>query len=126
MCIVCQFIYISLETKKNMAERKMRLMKGEIREPLSPLSSNHAAARTPKARHSSVRTPGAKTPVSKKSHGATSNQDGCSYDRFIPNRALMDAQVCYAFIYSIYVNCSLKITCKGGFINNYRIYLAID
>ena len=75
-----------------MADRKMTLMKGEIREPLSPISSSRAAARTPsrKIRPTTNRTPGAKTPSSKKP-GVSS--DGCSYDRFIPNRSLMDPQV---------------------------------
>lgn len=79
-----------------MADRKMALMKGEIREPLSPISANKATARTPHkrtaSRNATARTPGNKTPNIKKSGAGT---EGSMYDRFIPNRSLMNVQVSY-------------------------------
>lgn len=76
-----------------MADRKMALMKGEIREPLSPISANKATARTPHkrtaSRNATARTPGNKTPNIKKSGAGT---EGSMYDRFIPNRSLMNVQ----------------------------------
>lgn len=81
-----------------MAERKNQLMKGAYREPLSPISLNQASSRTPHKKQNvscvtktpSVKTPSAKTP-SKKLITSSNNEGG--YDRFIPNRALMNKEV---------------------------------
>jgi len=76
-----------------MADRKKLLMKGgSYREPLSPISSNKAATRTPRRNHKQTacaKTPSAKTPSAKAKEGSTSGE-GITYDRFIPNRAMMD------------------------------------
>lgn len=75
-----------------MAERTNALKKGEVREPLSPISLNHASTRTPNKRrnHSmiSAKTETSKTPLKK----VGGNTDGV-YDRFIPNRSLMNNEL---------------------------------
>lgn len=82
-----------------MAERKNQLMKGgTFREPLSPISLNQASTRTPgKKRNNSciTKTPSGKTPskTPNKKSVTSSVSEGTGYDRFIPNRALMNKEV---------------------------------
>jgi len=79
-----------------MAERKSMLQKGEYREPLSPISLSQAASRTPmrkKTSNMTAKTPTAKTPLAKtpgKKGTSISSSSTSDYDRFIPNRALMN------------------------------------
>jgi len=82
-----------------MAERKYQLMKGgTFREPLSPISLNQASTRTPgKKRNTSciTKTPSGKTPskTPNKKSVTSSVSEGTGYDRFIPNRALMNKEL---------------------------------
>ena len=82
-----------------MAERKSMLQKGEYREPLSPISLSQAASRTPmrkKTTNLTAKTPTAKTPSAKTPGKKGSSLGGSStsdYDRYIPNRALMNNKV---------------------------------
>eukprot|EP00111_Clytia_hemisphaerica_P017859 TCONS_00052819-protein len=78
-----------------MAERKSMLQKGGYREPLSPISLSQAASRTPmrkKTSNMTAKTPTAKTPLAKTpgKKGTSISSSSSDYDRFIPNRALMN------------------------------------
>jgi len=107
-----------------MAERKSLLRKGEVREPLSPISQNQASTRTPrkkKSTNNTVKTPSGKTPNVKSL--SLSNTDGISYDRFIPNRALMNNEVStsdkyYFFLENFFYECRIwRTLTKETFIN---------
>lgn len=83
-----------------MADRKKMLMcKDTTREPLSPISSNRPPTVTPRRvkPHSAIsKTPSAKTPKTKD----LGSNDGVTYDRFIPNRNMMDKEVSVFFTVS--------------------------
>ena len=110
-----------------MTDRKMTL-KGEVREPLSPISAARASARSPSRARSVSKHP--KTPGScKKPVGKTENY---GYDRFIPNRNIMDNDVSdyilylNAFVYDnnilflvVWAYAHLKILACGGVCMHY-------
>lgn len=70
-----------------MADRKMAVMKGDVREPLSPISAARASARTPARANAIPRK--SQTPGSGIKKGSGKNENH-AYDRFIPNRKMMD------------------------------------
>ena len=76
-----------------MADRKKMLMcKDATREPLSPILSNRPPTVTPRRvrpQSSISKTPSTKTPKTKD----LGSSDGVTYDRFIPNRNMMDKEV---------------------------------
>ena len=84
------FFFLHSEYNK-MADRKKSLMKKfDGREPLSPISGNRPHTPHKRSKYiSATMTPNAKTP-SKRSAVVS---EGYAYDRFIPNRALIDPQV---------------------------------
>ena len=111
-----------------MAERRNQLMKsGAYREPLSPISLNQASSRTPhKKRNTSfmAKTPSGKATPNKKSL-TSSNNEGAGYDRFIPNRALMNKEV-YLCITSFFTNIVLFERCLIFSYNNVISTLSSD